>query len=100
VSSDGIHANSDGIVELSGRLTFETVPDFLQRSSSWFEHNPRGITVDLGAVTQADSAGLALMLEWLGRARGAGRELRFVHFPQQIKHLIDVSGLNQTFGLS
>jgi len=49
------------------------------------------VTIDLGKVTLADSAGVALLLEWLQQARIARRSLKFVGVPEQIRHLINVS---------
>jgi phospholipid transport system transporter-binding protein len=51
-------------------------------------------------VSRADSAGLALLVEWQRLARRAGRELRFTDIPEQVQSLIHVSGLSQAFGLN
>lgn len=53
----------------------------------------------MGGVTQADSAGLALMIEWLQMARDGKRELVFANIPEQVSELIRVNGLQQMFGL-
>jgi phospholipid transport system transporter-binding protein len=79
-------------------MTFQTVPEFLGHSAVWLKDAKGMITVDLAKVSLADSAGLALMLEWLEQAQAAKRELKFVNIPEQVKHLIDVSGLGQVFG--
>jgi phospholipid transport system transporter-binding protein len=77
---------------VSGPLTFDTVPALLAGSGGWFAA-AGGVTVDLQQVTQADSAGLALLLEWLRRARRAGCALAFVNIPPQMQVLIRVNGL-------
>ncbi|MCK7579441.1 MAG: STAS domain-containing protein [Chromatiales bacterium] len=49
--------------------------------------------IDLAQVERADSAGLALMIEWLKRAQVAGCKLRFANIPVQVQTLIRVNGL-------
>jgi len=51
----------------------------------------RRLEVDFAAVTAADSAGLAVCLVWLSRARRDGRELRFVNLPAHIRSLARIS---------
>lgn len=93
-------ARRDGVFEVSGRMTFQTVPQFLARTAVWLNDSAGAVTIDLGQVALADSAGLALMLEWLRQARVVKRELKFINPPEQVRHLIRVSGLNEVFGLA
>ncbi len=58
------------------------------------------VTVDLAGVTLADSAGIALLVEWHQRARAAGRALAFANIPDQVRKIIHVSGLQQAFDIS
>jgi phospholipid transport system transporter-binding protein len=51
----------------------------------------RRLEVDFVAVTAADSAGLAVCLVWLARARRDGRELRFLNLPAHIRSLARIS---------
>jgi phospholipid transport system transporter-binding protein len=88
-------AREDGAVKVTGELTFQTVPDFLARSGAWLGGTDDVATIDLRAVTRADSAGVALLLEWLRLARGGGREVRFANVPEQLRHLIQVNGLTE-----
>ncbi len=100
MTTNGTHVTDDGVVEVSGSLTFDTVPDILEGATDWLGSNHASIRVDLKAVSRADSAGLALLLEWLRLARSAKRELEFVNIPEQVRDLIHVSGLMQAFQLS
>ncbi|HMM71949.1 MAG TPA: STAS domain-containing protein [Rhodocyclaceae bacterium] len=45
---------------------------------------------DLHAVTQADSAGLAVLLAWCRTAAAAGTTLRFEHVPVSLLSLADL----------
>jgi phospholipid transport system transporter-binding protein len=73
---------------LSGRLTFATVPEFARTPA------PTG-EVDLGGVTRADSAGLALLLDWLAAAHGNGSPLNYHHLPPQLAAIARVSGITE-----
>ncbi len=87
----------DGIFEISGKLTFESVPEFLTHTQSLFSGPDGPVTIDMKSVTKADSAGLALMVEWLRLARRAQREIKFINIPSQARKIITVSGLQRAF---
>lgn len=95
--SNGTATPRDGLVEVSGALTFETVPQFFAASGGWLGAGSGALTVDLRGVTRIDSAGVALLLEWRQTARQAGRDLVYAAVPEQVQHLIRVNGLSQAF---
>ncbi len=53
--------------QVQGAMTFETVRVLLQQSKTLFGGQPE-VEVDLSGVSRADSAGLALLLEWMAEA--------------------------------
>ena len=73
----------DGRFELSGVMTFDTAERILRASEEPFEHHTR-IVVDLSGVKKADSAGLALLLEWITWANHTVREIRFDGMPERV----------------
>jgi len=77
---------------VSGALTFETVPDLYRNSSNWFDGTGE-LVLDLAQVGRADSAGLALLIEWLRRAQAANGTLRFANVPVPVQTLIRINGL-------
>jgi len=77
---------------VAGALTFETVPALYQNSAIWFV-GAGDLTIDLAQVERTDSAGLALLIEWLRRAQAANRKLRFTNIPTQVQTLIRINGL-------
>lgn len=81
---------------LRGALTFETVPSLYKESAVWFE-GTGDLTLDLTQVTNTDSAGLALLVEWLRRARDAKRSLRFINVPAQVQTLMRINNLQDAF---
>ena len=73
----------DGRFALSGSMVFETAGSILRDSETPFEEHTL-LTVDLSGVTQTDSAGLALLLEWITWANHTVREIRFEGMPDKI----------------
>lgn len=51
------------------------------------------VLVDLGDVKRMDSAGLALLLDWQGQARGRRTALCFRNLPAGIAAIAEVYGL-------
>ena len=62
--------------QVHGAMTFEHAKSLLQQSAALFASLPE-LEVDLSRVERADSAGLALMLEWM--AQVAERDARVVY---------------------
>lgn len=91
--------DGDGTLRIEGALTFDTVPDVLRQSAEPIQRTGGAVRVDLQAVTRADSAGLALLVEWLHLARSKSRELTFVNVPEQLRSLIRVNGLEESLGV-
>lgn len=81
---------------VSGALTFDTVPNLYKESAAWFE-GTGDLTLDLAQVTTTDSAGLALLVEWLRRARDARLGLRFINIPAQAQTLMRINNLQDAF---
>lgn len=73
----------DGKFALKGEMTFATAERILRSSEQPFEAHTR-IEVDLSGVTKSDSAGLALLLEWITWANHTVREIRFRAMPERI----------------
>lgn len=73
----------EGHYALAGEVSFETAERILQVSERPFEEHTR-IEVDLSGVTKSDSAGLALLLEWITWANHTVREIRYSGMPDRI----------------
>jgi len=73
----------DGRFALAGEMSFETAEMILQVSERPFEVHTR-LEIDLSGVTLSDSAGLALLLEWVTWANHTVREIRFSGMPERI----------------
>lgn len=92
--SCSIDLGEDGCARLEGELTFESVPRLYEQAHSALPENLRA--VDLSGVTTADSAGLALLLEWQASRRGASGRLTFTNAPSS---LLSLASLCEATGL-
>ena len=86
---------SPGHITVSSPLTFETARRVCEAGVACFvsDGSPT-IVVDCAAVPNADSAGLAVLIEWRRWAHQQGRHLKFTNLPKQISaiaHLSEVS---------
>lgn len=73
----------EGRFALDGEVTFDTAERILRASETPFGQYTR-IEVDFSGVTRSDSAGLALLLEWITWANHTVREIRFTSMPERI----------------
>ena len=64
-------------------MVFDTAGPILHESEDLFEEHTL-LEVDLSGVTETDSAGLALLLEWITWANHTVREIRFSGTPEKI----------------
>ena len=78
---------------VTGTLGFTTVTPLLPVGAAAIEQG-RAAVIDLSAVTGSDSSGLALLIEWLSVARGAGRTLRYENIPTQLHQLARLSDVD------
>ena len=84
-----------GNFALEGDLTFATI-DKQSVESLAFLTTAKDITVDLSAVVCTDSAGLALMIEWIKYARHHRVHIAFKNIPEQLLNLAKLSGLDKS----
>lgn len=80
---------------ISGEVDFNTVPVLANESQALFSAGGSAITVDLGAVTRADSAALALLVQWLRNAEQQQQTLTFRNVPKNLMSIAGVSGLDE-----
>ncbi len=99
-------ATNNGVIAVSGRLDFTTATQVLGAVNEHMSASPSGINgkqvadsdqpiahaqvIDLAAVTHCNSAGLALMIEWLAEAQRTGRNIRFDNIPDSLRQISTV----------
>jgi len=87
-----------GRFQVTGELGFDTVKPLLVASEAQFAAESQ-LDIDLAGVTHGDSAGLALLIEWLRRARQAGKALRYTGMPGQLRALARISDVEEVLPL-
>ena len=78
-----INEVADGRFELAGAMSFETADRILRASERLFRGQAK-LCIDFAGVDDADSAGLALLIEWKARAHRDGGEIEYSGLPQSI----------------
>jgi phospholipid transport system transporter-binding protein len=79
---------------VNGVMHFTTVTALLRTGSEAIA-NGRAAVIDLAGVKDSDSAGLALLIEWLSIARAAQRSLRYENIPAQLRQLARLSDVEE-----
>ena len=78
-----------------GSLEFATVAKLLPLGTTAIEGGQAAV-IDLAGVTDSDSSGLALLIEWLSVAKATQRSLHYENMPKQLHQL---AGLSEVEGL-
>lgn len=79
-----------------GEIGFSTASRLLAISTQLFDAGA-DITIDLSGVTRADSAGLAILLEWLDIAKQKNMTVNYRAIPEQILAIARTSGIDEIF---
>ena len=77
---------------VSGAMTFDSVNALWRESDEMFSGEDVA-EIDLREVTHTDSAGLALLVEWLREAGRRGGRVEFLNLPAQMIALADAANL-------
>jgi phospholipid transport system transporter-binding protein len=81
------------VLALDGALTMATVGEWLERGRELARKED--LIVDFSAVTEADSAALAALIDWLRTARGAGHSLQQRGMPDGLRSLAALYGVDE-----
>jgi phospholipid transport system transporter-binding protein len=84
---------SPGNYSVEGCLTFNSIDKNSPRSFAFLK-GIDSICIDLAKVEATDSAGLALMIEWIKLSKANKIKLSFKNIPQQILALAKLSGFD------
>jgi phospholipid transport system transporter-binding protein len=85
-------ASGGGRLTAAGPLTFATARRARELGAQVLAGAAGGaLEIDCAAITACDSAGLAVLLDWLGAARRAGRTLRYTRLPPGLAALARIS---------
>ncbi len=94
MSQAELQCQAPGQFSLAGELSFESVPGLLDAGEQLFLAGGE-VRLDLSQLERSDSAGLALLVNWLRQARDRQCRLSFQQVPEQLLRLARVSGADQ-----
>ncbi len=88
-----------GRFELSGQLDVSNVGDALFTGQNEFVHHDN-ISIDLAEANCANTAGMALLLEWSTWCGARGKKLAYVEVPARLFELARLNDVEQLLRLS
>lgn len=95
-----IEFGEDSCASLAGKLTFESARALFRETEKLFR-GPKPVTlIDLSKVTTADSAGLALLLEWQAMQRAVSRKLDIKNAPPSLMSLATLCEADEVLRMS
>lgn len=94
MSGAALRAEGGGRYALVGPLTFDSAPGLWQEGLDLLGRGS-DVVFDLGGVSRSDSAGLALLVEWMREAGRRGTEVRFRNIPEQLLAIARISRLQE-----
>lgn len=85
-----------GRIVVTGELTFATARDARQVGTLVLEGSSApSLVVDCAGVVRADSAGLAVLLDWLAWARRKSRPMKLENLPASIVAIAKISEVDE-----
>jgi len=80
-------------LRLEGAVTLDTVPELLAAAEEYI--GKATAVIDFEAVTEVDSAAVALALDWVRRAERANVALRLINLPESMQNLAKLYGVSE-----
>ena len=91
---------NDQLYALSGELSMQNVPQISRETASLINAMTGEVSIDLSKITRADSAGLALLIDWLRIARRRDFTLHFEQLPEQLMQIAQVCELESVLPIN
>ena len=90
-----LRAGASGELSARGPLSFATARLAREAGLSVLAGGSGKLEIDCAGISAVDCAGLAVLVDWLGRARQAGRTLCYRHLPEGLSALARISDLEE-----
>lgn len=81
---------SGDTLNVAGRLDFTTATRALEQVSELIRSSNAHQTIDMGGITSSNSAGLAVMIEWLAIAQQTDQSISFENIPDSLRQISTV----------
>jgi phospholipid transport system transporter-binding protein len=92
----GVSEPTSGRVVVTGELTFASARDARQLGVLVFESSrAQSLVVDCSGVTRADSAGLAVLLDWMAWGRRKSRIVKLEYLPTSLVAIARISEVDE-----
>ena len=88
-----------GEIKVIGQLLLDEVMPLLKSSKAYFNEEGSALVFDMTEVAQSDSAGVALLVEWMAMAKLSGQAISFKALPKQMLDIAQVSGVDKLLPL-
>jgi phospholipid transport system transporter-binding protein len=92
VSTATLTGTGPGQYRVVGDLDFNSIGTLAGEGERLFAAC-RAVRIDLQGVGQANSAGLALLLEWIEQARRRDQHLELVNLPESLARIASITNL-------
>ncbi len=92
-----LQSAGEGRLSLEGAIDFGSVPGLYRQLADYLQQGA-SLSIDLEGVERFNSAGLALLLQWLEDARKRNVELTFLNLPAAHGELASLYNLTGLFG--
>jgi phospholipid transport system transporter-binding protein len=89
-----LQVQDSGIVAVKGDLDFASVTALLRESEQLFRQQPPS-RIDLSGVGHSNSAGVALLVEWLRQARSHRWNIEFIEISPQMRAIARLADLDE-----
>lgn len=99
IASTVTASDEPGVLRVSGELSFTTVTALLEQSRPLMDSAQGWLVMELADVNRVDSAGLALLIQWMRMAREKSVDILFRHVPEQLLAIARASDLDQILPL-
>jgi len=93
-NSASLEQTSNGRYAIAGELNFQSVPVVWEQSQQLFGSS-NSIEIDLTGVVRSNSAGLALLIQWMRYAKSSNKSIAFHHIPEQMQEIAKVCGVDK-----
>lgn len=86
----------DHTLKISGDITLHNAMDLYRNSLSYFKQQAN-YAFDFSGLHSADSALIALMVEWLRLAASHGKKASFANIPSHLESMIQAANMENLF---
>ncbi len=92
----------NNMISVLGIINFDNVASLWQAGVALFNNltEAKEIQVDLKAVEQSDSSGIALLTGWVRASQEKNKTIRFMNMPSFMQDILKVCGLEDVLPVS